>query len=64
MKKILITGAGGFLGRNLTAHLSQRDDLNLLLFDLDNSQTQLREWVSQELLLYDEAMRGRRNPNS
>ena len=47
MKKILITGAGGFLGRNLTAHLSQRDDLNLLLFDLDNSQTQLREWVSQ-----------------
>ncbi len=47
MKNILITGAGGFLGRNLVAILSQRDDVSLLLFDLDNSEAELREWVSQ-----------------
>ena len=47
MKRILITGAGGFLGRNLAAHLSQRDDVRLLLFDLNNSEADLREWVSQ-----------------
>ena len=45
MNNILITGARGFLGRNLIAHLSQREDVKLFLFDLENSEAELREWV-------------------
>jgi UDP-2-acetamido-2,6-beta-L-arabino-hexul-4-ose reductase len=47
MKSILVTGALGFLGRNLTAHFAPRDDVRLLLFDLDSSEDELREWCSE-----------------
>lgn len=47
MKKILITGARGFLGRNLAANLSRRDGMSLLLFDLDNTKEQLDEWAAE-----------------
>ena len=45
MTKILITGALGFIGRNLRARLDTRDDVELLLFDIDNTDEQLREWL-------------------
>jgi len=47
VKLVLITGAKGFLGRDLAVHLSRRDDVCLLQFDLDNSKAELREWLSQ-----------------
>ena len=30
--KVLITGAGGFIGKNLIAHLSERNDVEVLRF--------------------------------
>ena len=38
MKTILITGAKGFIGRNLAAHLRRRADVRLLRYDLDNTR--------------------------
>ncbi len=43
MKTVLITGARGFIGRNLAVHLKRRDDVRLLEYDLDNSAAELRE---------------------
>ena len=44
MKKILITGAKGFIGRNLAARLRTRNDVRLLEYDLANTEAELREW--------------------
>jgi len=52
MNTILITGAQGFLGRNLATHLAQRDDLSLLLFDLDNSNAELHEWLAEADVIF------------
>ncbi len=43
--RILITGAKGFIGRNLVLELQNRHYENLLLYDVDNSQDQLEEYV-------------------
>ena len=45
-KKILITGATGFIGKNLTATLLQAGYTNLYLFDRENTQQQLEEWCT------------------
>lgn len=47
MKTVLITGARGFIGRNLFAHLQVRQDLRILQYDLDNTAEQLAEWLGQ-----------------
>jgi UDP-2-acetamido-2,6-beta-L-arabino-hexul-4-ose reductase len=47
MTTILITGANGFIGRNLAAHLKPRDDMRLHLYDIGNSETEFRDWVSE-----------------
>ena len=39
--KILITGANGFVGKNLTAHLKQNGFENLYLYDKDSTQEDL-----------------------
>ncbi|KAI1690836.1 NAD dependent epimerase/dehydratase family domain-containing protein [Ditylenchus destructor] len=39
--KVLITGANGFVGRNLIAHLSERNDIDVVAFNRDNSISQL-----------------------
>ena len=41
MTKVLITGAQGFIGRNLVARLLQRGDLEILRYDLDNEEKEL-----------------------
>lgn len=46
MTKVLITGARGFIGRNLSVALSRRSDLEVLGVDLDNA-TMLDELVPQ-----------------
>ncbi|MEN6449988.1 MAG: NAD-dependent epimerase/dehydratase family protein [Thermoguttaceae bacterium] len=47
MKTVLITGASGFIGRNLAAHLRPRNDIRLLCYDLDNTHAELAQWASQ-----------------
>jgi UDP-2-acetamido-2,6-beta-L-arabino-hexul-4-ose reductase len=45
--KILITGADGFIGKNLVAVLSERPDLEMLPFIRETTAEQLRQYVSQ-----------------
>jgi UDP-2-acetamido-2,6-beta-L-arabino-hexul-4-ose reductase len=43
--RILITGGRGFLGRNLASHLAPRKELETLVFDQENSLSELRSWA-------------------
>lgn len=45
--KILITGANGFIGRNLVARMNQIKGVELLLFDLAQSEADLEQGLSQ-----------------
>jgi UDP-2-acetamido-2,6-beta-L-arabino-hexul-4-ose reductase len=46
-KTILITGARGFIGRNLVAHLEQLPEVRVHAFGSDNSVDELREWAEE-----------------
>jgi UDP-2-acetamido-2,6-beta-L-arabino-hexul-4-ose reductase len=52
VKTILITGAKGFIGRNLAACLKVRDDVRLLAYDLGNSEAELRGWAGQADVIF------------
>lgn len=41
MKKVLITGADGFIGRNLRLHLSERKDVEVVCFDKQHDIAEL-----------------------
>lgn len=41
MKKVLITGASGFVGKNLQLHLAERKDVQVLCFTRDSDVSQL-----------------------
>ena len=43
MKRILITGGRGFLGRNLAAHLRERKDCETIIFSRENSAEEFRD---------------------
>ncbi|MBF0414777.1 MAG: capsular polysaccharide biosynthesis protein CapF [Magnetococcales bacterium] len=43
MNKILITGANGFIGKNLKLHLAERKDIQLVSFTRDHTVDQLAE---------------------
>jgi UDP-2-acetamido-2,6-beta-L-arabino-hexul-4-ose reductase len=43
LKTILITGAKGFIGRNLATRLRHSQDIRLLEYDLGNSEAELRD---------------------
>lgn len=45
--KVLITGANGFVGRNLQVHLATRKDIEVTLFTRDQSLDQLPSLVEQ-----------------
>jgi UDP-2-acetamido-2,6-beta-L-arabino-hexul-4-ose reductase len=45
--KVLITGANGFVGQNLVAHLNERADVEVLRFTRQNTQADLPELVAQ-----------------
>lgn len=40
--KIFVTGAKGFMGRNLVAHLKRNEDLDILGFDVKNTEDELK----------------------
>lgn len=41
MKRVLVTGSDGFIGRNICARLAYRDDIEVLRFDVGNSDEEL-----------------------
>jgi len=43
MKNVLITGANGFIGRNLQAHLKERDEVAVRCFQKDMSMDELNQ---------------------
>jgi UDP-2-acetamido-2,6-beta-L-arabino-hexul-4-ose reductase len=47
MKTVLITGSNGFVGRNLTVTLAQREDIKITGFDVDHDQRTLASLVAQ-----------------
>lgn len=49
---ILITGARGFIGRNLTAQLQNRGYENLLLFDVDTDPALLAQYAGQAAFVF------------
>jgi len=45
--KVLITGANGFVGQNLIAHLNERKDIEILRFTREDSLSSLKDSVAQ-----------------
>lgn len=45
--KILITGANGFIGKNLTAHLKACSQHELFLFDIDTDESLLKKYAAE-----------------
>jgi UDP-2-acetamido-2,6-beta-L-arabino-hexul-4-ose reductase len=52
MTNILITGGRGFLGRNLAAHLHERKDCIISVFDQDNSAKELQNKLIKADLVF------------
>lgn len=46
MKKCLVTGANGFVGRNLCSHLEKMEGIELFKYDVNNSKQELKEFCS------------------
>ncbi|SLM18722.1 NAD-dependent epimerase/dehydratase [uncultured spirochete] len=44
--KVLVTGAAGFVGQNLSIRLSRENDITLLPFDIDNTEAELIDALS------------------
>jgi len=49
---VLVTGARGFIGLNLTPHLRAREGCAVTLFDVDNSQDDLRAGLETADIVY------------
>lgn len=52
MRKVLITGARGFLGRNLAVRLSERKDCELLLLDRNSPKEQWNEALGEADIVF------------
>jgi len=52
MKTVLVTGAAGFIGKNLVAALELRDDVLLILFDVNTDPTILDAGLAEADLIY------------
>lgn len=44
--KVLITGSGGFVGRNLSLHLAERKDISVVRFDKDSTLEELPDLLN------------------
>jgi len=47
MNKILITGAKGFIGKNLIQSLTEQTKAQLLFYDIGNSEEELKEYLKE-----------------
>jgi UDP-2-acetamido-2,6-beta-L-arabino-hexul-4-ose reductase len=52
MKRILVTGGRGFLGRNLTAHLRERRDCEIRVLDLENPIEDLKSGLLESDIIF------------
>jgi len=52
VRRILITGGRGFLGRNLAAHLQERKDCAIRILDQDDSVDDLRAWALEADIVF------------
>ncbi len=52
MKHALVTGSGGFVGRNLCLELARREDITLLRYDLENSPADLHAALAQADVIF------------
>ncbi|OFS87265.1 capsular biosynthesis protein [Oligella sp. HMSC05A10] len=50
--KVLITGANGFIGKNLQLHLSERNDVDVLCFTRELSESDLHQMVDAADLVF------------
>ena len=52
MKNILVTGAQGFIGKNLVAILKENKDLNIIEIDRSNTKSELKEAILKADFIY------------
>lgn len=50
--RVLITGANGFVGKNLQVHLSERSDVEVLCFTREHPQADLQQLVAEADLVF------------
>jgi UDP-2-acetamido-2,6-beta-L-arabino-hexul-4-ose reductase len=50
--KILVTGAKGFIGKNLIVALNRRGELDIIEYDLDSSERLLEEGLAKTDVIY------------
>lgn len=51
--KVLVTGANGFIGKNLTAELNRREGIEVLSFDIDTPLERLEEYCQDCDFVYN-----------
>jgi len=49
---VLVTGANGFIGKNLVTHLRRNDDLKVLTFEKDNNEDELKQLLIQSDFIF------------
>lgn len=52
MTQVLITGANGFIGRNLTARMNTRDDLKCCLLDIGNTEAEWKTALARAHVIF------------
>lgn len=52
MANILVTGGSGFLGKNLCTRLNAAAENHVRSFDVDNSDAELRHWLSEANIVF------------
>ena len=45
--RVLVTGAHGFIGKNLSAHLNEQEQFSVLVFARENTLDELQGFVEQ-----------------
>ena len=50
--KVLITGANGFVGKNLQLHLAERKDVDVACFTREHSESQLPQVLQEVDLVF------------